>query len=207
GIVLRDTMVIDLAAAHAAIQTPASSVAAPADMKDLIARYDAGVRTRIGQIVGTVEGGSTGARPAYVFDRKDLKTLPPVMYPMTMLNVAVNYREHDAEMSRGARGAQAAAPPPGTAPPGTQSAPGIWQRAAADARWNPYFFLKSPSAVVADGEAIRIPPSRTQIDWECEPGVVIGRRATRVPIAQAARYIFGYTLENDVSDRQGRGDT
>ncbi len=44
GIVLRDTVVIDLAAANAAIRTPASSVAAPADMKDLIARYDAGVR-------------------------------------------------------------------------------------------------------------------------------------------------------------------
>ena len=93
------------------------------------------------------------------------------MYPMTMLNVAVNYREHDAEMSRGARGASpAAAPPPGTAPPGTESAPGIWQRAAGDARWNPYFFLKSPAAIVADGEAIRIPPGRTQIDWECELG-------------------------------------
>ena len=138
GIVLRDTVVIDLAAANAAIQAPASSVAAPADMKDLIARYDAGVRTRIGQIVSFVEGASTGARPAYILDRKDLKTLPPVMYPMTMLNVAVNYREHDAEMSRGARGASpAAAPPPGTAPPGTESAPGIWQRAAGDARWNP----------------------------------------------------------------------
>ena len=44
GIVLRDTVVIDLAAANAAIRTPASTVAAPADMKDLIARYDAGVR-------------------------------------------------------------------------------------------------------------------------------------------------------------------
>ena len=67
GIVLRDTVVIDLAAANAAIRTPASTVAAPADMKDLIARYDAGVRTRIGQIVSAVEGGlgrsETGVRP------------------------------------------------------------------------------------------------------------------------------------------------
>jgi 2-keto-4-pentenoate hydratase/2-oxohepta-3-ene-1,7-dioic acid hydratase in catechol pathway len=175
-------------------------------MKDLIARYDTGVRTRIGQIVSAVEAAS-GARPAYVHDRKDLKTLPPIMYPTTMLNVAVNYREHDAEMNRTVRSATPAAAPPGTAPPGTQSAPGIWQRAADDMRWNPYFFLKAPSAIVADGEAIRIPPGRTQIDWECELGVVIGRRATRVPITDAERYIFGYTLENDVSDRQGRGDT
>ena len=47
---------------------------------------------------------------------------------------------------------------------------------------------------------------RTQIDWECELGVVIGRTASRVPPAQAADYIFGYTLEHDVSDRDGRGD-
>jgi 2-keto-4-pentenoate hydratase/2-oxohepta-3-ene-1,7-dioic acid hydratase in catechol pathway len=37
--------------------------------------------------------------------------------------------------------------------------------------------------------------------------VVIGRQASRVPVAQAANYIFGYTIEHDVSDRAGRGDT
>ena len=31
------------------------------------------------------------ARPAYVYDLTALKTLPPIMYPTTMLNVAVNY--------------------------------------------------------------------------------------------------------------------
>jgi 2,4-diketo-3-deoxy-L-fuconate hydrolase len=35
---------------------------------------------------------------------------------------------------------------------------------------------------------------------------VIGREADHVPLARAADYIFGYTLENDVSDRGGRGD-
>jgi 2-keto-4-pentenoate hydratase/2-oxohepta-3-ene-1,7-dioic acid hydratase in catechol pathway len=68
-------------------------------------------------------------------------------------------------------------------------------------------FVKLPTAVIADGEAIRIPPKRDQIDWECELGVVIGQRASRVGVAQADDYIFGYTLENDVSDRGGRGDT
>jgi 2-keto-4-pentenoate hydratase/2-oxohepta-3-ene-1,7-dioic acid hydratase in catechol pathway len=86
------------------------------------------------------------------------------------------------------------------------SAPGIWERGADDKRWNPYVFMKSPAAVIADGEAIRLPPGRTQVDWECELGVVVARPATRVPVSQAADYIFGYTLENDVSDRGGRGD-
>lgn len=197
GIVLRDTIVIDFAAAHAAVRTPASTAAAPADMRDLIARYDAGLRARIGEIIRAVEAAGT-SRPAYVYDVKSVKILPPIMYPRAMLNVAVNYREHDREMGGTTLGA---------APEGTQSAPGIWQRPANDKRWNPYMFLKSPTTIIAEGEAIRLPPGRTQVDWECELGVVIGREARRVPVASGRDYIFGYTVHNDVSDRGGRGDT
>ena len=52
-----------------------------------------------------------------------------------------------------------------------------------------------------------MPVGRTQIEWECELGVVIGRPASRVAQARAMDYVFGYTLENDMSDRGGRGDT
>src|SRR5687768_12203030 len=55
GIVLRESVVIDFAAAHKAIVTPASTIAPPADMKDLIVRYDTGLRARIGDIIRTVE--------------------------------------------------------------------------------------------------------------------------------------------------------
>jgi 2-keto-4-pentenoate hydratase/2-oxohepta-3-ene-1,7-dioic acid hydratase in catechol pathway len=67
-------------------------------------------------------------------------------------------------------------------------------------------FMKSPAAIIADGESIRLPPERTRVDWECEMGVVIGRQTSRIPVAQAASAIFGYTIQNDVSDRGGRGD-
>jgi 2-keto-4-pentenoate hydratase/2-oxohepta-3-ene-1,7-dioic acid hydratase in catechol pathway len=206
GIVLRESLVIDFAAAHAAIRTPASTVAAPTDMKDLIVRYDSGLRARIGDIVRSVEAAGA-ARPAYAYELRAVKILPPIMYPTTMLNVAVNYSEHDLEMARlreQVPGMGAATS--GAALPNTVSAPGIWERAADDKRWNPYVFMKSPAAIVAEGEAIRLPPGRTQVDWECELGIVVGRLAARVPVAQAASYIFGYTLENDVSDRGGRGD-
>jgi 2-keto-4-pentenoate hydratase/2-oxohepta-3-ene-1,7-dioic acid hydratase in catechol pathway len=83
----------------------------------------------------------------------------------------------------------------------------VWERRANDTRWNPYLFLKATSAVIADGEAIRVPVGRTQIDWECELGIVVSRPAKRVPAAEAASYIFGYTIEHDVSDRGGRGDS
>jgi 2-keto-4-pentenoate hydratase/2-oxohepta-3-ene-1,7-dioic acid hydratase in catechol pathway len=199
GIVLRDALVIDLAAAHAAV-TPASNVAAPTDMKDLIARYDGGLRARILEIVRAV--GDT--RPAYVYDVSALKILPPVM-PTTMLNVAVNYREHDLEMAR--RQGDTRTATAGEAPPGTTSATGIWERKQGDTRWNPFMFAKLPAAIVAAGEPVRLPVGRTQIEWECELGVVIGRPAARVPESRAMDYVFGYTLQNDMSDRGGRGDT
>jgi 2-keto-4-pentenoate hydratase/2-oxohepta-3-ene-1,7-dioic acid hydratase in catechol pathway len=183
GIVLRDSAVIEFPAAT--------------DMKDLIARYDQ-LRP------GILEAIRTGKQ----VELKTLKVLPPIMYPMTMLNVAVNYREHDVEMARirqGSPGQQT--PTAGAALPNTTSAPGIWERKADDWRWNPFMFLKSPSAIVAEGEPVRLPPGRTRIEWECELGVVIGRTASRVPIERGLDYIFGYTLENDMSDRGGRGDT
>jgi 2-keto-4-pentenoate hydratase/2-oxohepta-3-ene-1,7-dioic acid hydratase in catechol pathway len=208
GVVLRDSIVIDLGAASSALKSPPANVAAPADMKDLIARYDAGVRDRIVQIVGSVNASS--ARPGYVYDLKALKTLPPIVFPTVMLNVALNYVEHSREMAglnSGPPPLQAGGPPPGAATKDTTSIAGIWDRQASDGRWNPYMFLKSPSAVVADGEPIRLPVGRDQIDWECELGVVIGRPAARVPVGRANEFIFGYTLENDVSDRGGRGDS
>ena len=163
GIVVRDTQVIDFAAADSVVGR--GRVAAPTDMKQLIERYDSGVRDRIYAVVKAVTATQGGARPAYVHDLTSLKILPPIMYPMTMLNAAVNYREHGEEMDRRAGQPQSAgAPPPGAALPGTKSAPGIWERKPDDKRWNPYAFLKAPSAIVGEGDAIRIPKGRTQID-------------------------------------------
>ena len=51
-----------------------------------------------------------------------------------------------------------------------------------------------------------MPRGRTNIDFECEFNVVIGKPAKYVPVANAADYIFGYTVQIDVSDRGGRGD-
>jgi len=208
GLVLRDAVVVDIAAADKSVAT-GQRVAMPADMKDLIARYDSGLRQRLGELAASVNP-TRGALPAYARQLSAVTTLPPVMYPTTMLNAAVNYREHGAEVvQRDSRGAAPApnATPPGDALPGTQSAPGIWERRPGDTRWNPYMFLKAPAAVIGEAEAIRIPAGRTQIDWECELGVVVGRTASRVPVAQARNHIFGYTLQLDVSDRGGRGDT
>ena len=207
GVVLADSVVIDLAAANAAVGTSGAEVAAPSDMKDLIERYEPELRARIREVVGAVEAAS--ARPAYVHSLTAVRTLPPIMYPTNMVNTALNYREHALEMAGLESGPPAlvsGAPPPGFATPTTTSAPGIWERAADDTRWNPYMFLKASSSVIAEGEAVLRPVGRDRVDSECELGAVIGRTASRVPLAQANDYIFGYTIELDVSDRGGRGD-
>jgi 2-keto-4-pentenoate hydratase/2-oxohepta-3-ene-1,7-dioic acid hydratase in catechol pathway len=51
-----------------------------------------------------------------------------------------------------------------------------------------------------------MPVGRDRIDFECEFAIVIGKTAKHVPLDRAADYIFGYTIEIDVSDRGGRGD-
>jgi 2-keto-4-pentenoate hydratase/2-oxohepta-3-ene-1,7-dioic acid hydratase in catechol pathway len=164
-------------------------------MRDLIGRYD--------HWKERLRGFAAEPAPAgpHVHALAKLKVQPPIPNPETMLNAAVNYTEHDAEMQ-----ARATAPP---SPPASlpRSAPGLWERKSGDTRHNPYLFAKPRTALIAEGETIRIPPGRDQIDWECELALVVGRRASRVSVEEAPEYVFGYTLENDVSDRGGRGDS
>lgn len=66
----------------------------------------------------------------------------------------------------------------------------------------PLLFLKAPSAVIAPGEAIRIPEASQRVDFEGELAVVIGRRATKIGADEDVRpYIRGYTVVNDVTAR------
>jgi 2-keto-4-pentenoate hydratase/2-oxohepta-3-ene-1,7-dioic acid hydratase in catechol pathway len=201
GLVLRDALVVDIAAANAAFQQQGTghAMTIPADMKGVIEAYDAGLGPRLRALAATAASAST--RPAYVHEIKTLTAKPPIMYPQTILNAAVNYVEHAREMSGRGAAAPASSPPPPT------SAAGLWQRRPDDKRHNPYLFQKPSAVVIADAEAIRMPVGREQVDWECELAIVVAKRAKHVRLEQANDYIFGYTLQNDVSDRGGRGDT
>ncbi len=66
----------------------------------------------------------------------------------------------------------------------------------------PTLFAKFPSSVIAPGAAIRWPAEfSTQVDYEAELAVVIGRRTSRVAAADALSHVFGYTAANDVTAR------
>jgi 2,4-didehydro-3-deoxy-L-rhamnonate hydrolase len=202
GLVLKDTQVIELGPANAAFEAgnaSAPKLTAPADMKALIARYDSDWKARLASIARDVSTAS--AAPAYSYAIDTLKVLPPVR-PSLILNAGGNYTEHSAGIAAQQQRAGAAPAPASKA----VTAPGIWERKDNDTRDNPYLFQKSPTVVTGAADPIVVPRGRTNIDYECEFDVVIGKPAKYVPVANAADYIFGYTVQIDVSDRGGRGD-
>lgn len=66
----------------------------------------------------------------------------------------------------------------------------------------PMVFMKPTTAVLDPGGQIVIPASApTEVDFEAELAVVIGRTARRVGESTALDHVFGYTCANDVSAR------
>ena len=186
GMVLtNDTAVVDLSRAN---------VNAPATLKQLISGWDAKMGAALAALA---------AKPSATIPIKQLKTLPPIPDPSALLNAAVNYSEHGMEMTGQAT---AAASADKVDPKVAMGIPAYWTRKPGDPRQNPYYFLKAPVAITGNGDPIILPKGRTQIDWECELNIVIGKTAKYVKAENAADYIFGYTLDNDVSDRGGRAD-
>jgi 2-keto-4-pentenoate hydratase/2-oxohepta-3-ene-1,7-dioic acid hydratase in catechol pathway len=66
----------------------------------------------------------------------------------------------------------------------------------------PLIFIKPSTSVIGPGDAIRIPPGAGRVDHEGEAGIVIGRRAYRVPATRASDFILGVTCVNDVTARE-----
>ncbi|MBM3999280.1 MAG: FAA hydrolase family protein [Planctomycetes bacterium] len=79
-------------------------------------------------------------------------------------------------------------------------------RAAARAETFPYVFMKPPSTTLTHpGDPVVIPKnSPDHVDWELELAVVIGRRIKNVPENEALAHVAGYTIVNDISDREFR---
>ena len=65
----------------------------------------------------------------------------------------------------------------------------------------PLLFAKWPNTLIASGAPIRIPAICKNPDYEAELGVVIGRRASGVPVDDALDFVSGYVVANDVSGR------
>lgn len=101
------------------------------------------------------------------------KRLAP-LEPANIFCIGLNYREHAAE-----------------------SGQALPER--------PVIFMKPTTCVIGPGDAIQIPAScdpAGEVDYECELAVVIGKAARNVSVADALKYVLGYTAANDVSARK-----
>jgi 2-keto-4-pentenoate hydratase/2-oxohepta-3-ene-1,7-dioic acid hydratase in catechol pathway len=99
------------------------------------------------------------------------KVLAPVV-PPNILAIGLNYRKHAEEGGKG-----------------------VPER--------PMLFIKSTNSLQNPGDPIEIPgklPS-TEVDYECELAVVIGRTCKNATRANALDFVLGYTAANDVSAR------
>jgi 2-keto-4-pentenoate hydratase/2-oxohepta-3-ene-1,7-dioic acid hydratase in catechol pathway len=65
----------------------------------------------------------------------------------------------------------------------------------------PLIWFKATTSLLPDGGKIEIPFPEHRTDFEAELAIVIGRKIRNVSPATAARYIFGYTAAQDISDR------
>jgi 2-keto-4-pentenoate hydratase/2-oxohepta-3-ene-1,7-dioic acid hydratase in catechol pathway len=65
----------------------------------------------------------------------------------------------------------------------------------------PLLFIKPSTCVIGPGATIENPMWAGRIDHEAELGIVIGKRATQVPLGKAHEYILGLTCVNDVTAR------
>lgn len=190
GIVLRDRFVVEVEKANAALEMDPAypEIPPPADMIELIERYEYGLKRRLYEIVNHIvaEDMLTGNRPDYIHRVEDVETLPPIMYPGKILNAAVNFYSHVNET-------------------GTEEERAEARRQRRENRGVPYLFLKpSRGAVIGNGDPIVIPYGRNRTDWEVELGTVIGRTAKYVSADDAQDYVFGYMVSLDISDRGGR---
>jgi 2-keto-4-pentenoate hydratase/2-oxohepta-3-ene-1,7-dioic acid hydratase in catechol pathway len=105
------------------------------------------------------------------YARADIRLLSPIL-PSKVVCVGKNYAAHVQEMNTG------------------------------DAPEAPLLFLKPSTSVIGPGDAIRIPPGSTNVHHEAELAVVIGARGARhVRPEQALASVFGYTIGNDVTER------
>ena len=69
---------------------------------------------------------------------------------------------------------------------------------------SPILFSKAPTSLVGPFDPIVLPRGANIVDGEVELAVVIGKTACRVSESDALQFIAGYTVLNDVTDREAQ---
>jgi 2-keto-4-pentenoate hydratase/2-oxohepta-3-ene-1,7-dioic acid hydratase in catechol pathway len=110
-----------------------------------------------------------------IYKAGDISLKAPVPWPGKILCLAGNYAEHIREGGK---------------------------QVAGKDKMAPRVFMKPNTSVIGMDQPIYIPKKGNKIDWEAELAVVIGKQGKYIPQDEAYDYIAGYTIMNDVSERE-----
>ncbi|MEM3019307.1 MAG: fumarylacetoacetate hydrolase family protein [Candidatus Bathyarchaeia archaeon] len=154
-------------------------LASPLSLLDFLPPKDEGYRLAKALEAFYVKNMDSLRKKPIALNAKEVELLAPIRSPPKFFLLAGNYAEH-IEESGG--------------------------KAEEREHTFPYFFMKPPSTTITDPEKpIRLPAiSPNKIDWEVELAVVIGRRVKGIKASEALSAVAGYTIVNDVSDREFR---
>lgn len=139
---------------------------------DIMHGWD-GARATIGALAEAAAAGKLDG--ASLGPVSGLTLRAPLLYPNTLFMAGSNYGAHTKEMAGGGYD---------------------------KSKRKPYFFIKlARQGVIGPGEAIRLPHTSKQVDWEIELAAVIGTPARNVKAKDALKHIAAYTICHDVSLR------
>ena len=132
----------------------------------------------VNSMVELIESGSIPAPTGETLSLADVELLSPIPRPrQDVICLGINYKAHADEAAG-------------------------YDAAFIKEKPIPIYFSKRVCEAVAPGGMIQSHPGLVErLDYEVELAVIIGKTAKNVPAAQAADYIFGYTILNDVSAR------
>ena len=170
-----DTKIVSVAEAARAVQAKSDLRADLPDGDDLLPLLPHGKHhTNAKQVAVWLEKNQGVVGELAV---KNAKLRTPLPHPNKLMLLAGNYAKHIEEGG------------------------GI---AVARGKTFPYVFMKPASTALNHPDAsISIPKvSPDHIDWECELAFVIGKTAKGVKEADALKHVAGYTVVNDISDRE-----
>jgi 2,4-diketo-3-deoxy-L-fuconate hydrolase len=180
GAIVGDTVVVDLARAEQALARSEKRKAHDffGDMLSLLEAGNKGLSAaKKAARAAEAKLGKPDGKTSFALARVKLRA--PVPNPRKVFCLAGNYQDHIEEGGRA--------------------------KLAIQDKETPRVFMKPPTTtVVGPGDKILIPPIANSIDWEGELAIVIGRKCKGVKAKEALKYVAGYTVMNDVSERDLR---
>lgn len=148
----------------------------PTAMLDFLGRGEAALQHARDALVFTLDAlgrydGPDLVRAGVVHRRREVRLHAPVPRPGKVIGIARNYAAHAAEQ-------------------GQQDPPK-----------EPVIFIKASTSVIGPDDDVLLPAASSQVDYEGELGIVIGRRTREVESEEALSCVAGYVPANDVTAR------